>query len=73
MDNLAQNFYGNPEMIAYTQSAFVCKFLIDNYEIEKFILLWKNGFDKMQSIYGFDNEQLETSLAEYVNQNTQLI
>ena len=68
MDNLAQNFYGNTEMIAYTQSAFVCKFLIDNYGIEKFKLLWKNGFDKMQSIYGFNNEQLETSLAEYVNQ-----
>ena len=68
MDSLAQNFYGNPEMIAYNQSAFVCKFLINTYGIEKFKLLWKNGFDKMQSVYGFNSEQLETSLTEYVSQ-----
>ncbi len=68
MDNLADNFYGNPEMIAYTQSAFVSKFLIENHGMEKFKLLWKNGFDKMQAIYGFNSEQLETNLAEFVNQ-----
>ncbi len=68
MNKLADNFYGNPDMIAYTQSAFVCKFLIDNYGMEKFKLLWKSGFDKVQSIYGFNNEQLEISLAKYVNE-----
>ena len=67
MKNLANNFYGNPEMIAYTQSAFVCKFLIDNYGLEKFKLLWKNGFNELQSIYGFNNQQLEMSLLEFIN------
>lgn len=68
MDKLAENFYGNPDMIAYTQSAFVCKFLIDNYGIEKFKLLWKCGFDRIKSIYGFSSEELETNLTEYVNE-----
>lgn len=68
MNNLADNFYGNPDMIAYTQSAFVCKFLIDNYGMEKFKLLWKKGFNEMISVYGFDNQQLEMNLAKYVNE-----
>ncbi|TVZ54913.1 peptidase MA superfamily protein [Lutibacter sp. Hel_I_33_5] len=66
MKNLAINFYGNPEMIAYTQSAFVCKFLIDNYGLGKFKLLWKNGFNELQSIYGFNNQELEMSLLEFI-------
>ena len=68
MNKLADNFYGNPDMITYTQSAFVCKFLIDNYGMERFILLWKSGFNKMQSIYGFNSEKLEINLAKYVNE-----
>ncbi len=66
LNNLANNFYGNPEMVAYTQSAFICKYLIDTYGIEKFKQLWKKGHNEMQSIYGFNNEQLESILAEYV-------
>jgi hypothetical protein len=68
LNNLADNFYENPDMIAYTQSAFVCKFLIDNYGMEKFKLLWQKGFNEMTSIYGFDNQQLEMNLAKYVNE-----
>jgi len=67
MNNLADNFYGNPDMIAYTQSAFICKYLIDNYGLEKFKLLWKKGFNELQSIYGFNNKQLEINLSEFVN------
>ncbi|MGK0326112.1 MAG: hypothetical protein ACJA2M_002411 [Polaribacter sp.] len=67
MNNLADNFYGNPDMVAYTQSAFICKYLIDNYGLEKFKLLWKKGFNELQSIYGFNNEQLEINLSEFVN------
>lgn len=67
MNNLADNFYGNPDMIAYTQSAFICKYLIDNYGLEKFKLLWKKGFNELKSIYGFNNEQLEIDLSEFVN------
>ena len=68
MNNLADDFYGNPDLIAYTQSAFVCKFLIDNYGIEKFKLLWNNGFTEFHSIYGFSKEQLEMNLLEFVNE-----
>jgi len=72
MNNLADNFKGNPDMIAYTQSAFVCKYLIDNYGLEKFKLLWKGGFDMLQSIYGFNKEQLEINLLEFINEKTSI-
>jgi hypothetical protein len=67
MNTLADNFYGNPEMVTYFQSAFICKYLIDNYGLEKFKLLWKNGLNELQSIYGFNKEQLEINLSEFVN------
>ena len=68
MNHLTNNFYGNPEMIAYTQSAFVCKYLIDNYGMEKFKLLWKKGYSEMQIVYGFNSEELELNLAAYVTE-----
>jgi len=67
MYDLAGNFYGSPDMITYTQSAFVSKFLIDKYGIEKFILLWKGGFGEIQSIYGFDSDALEVEMGKHVN------
>lgn len=67
LNNLADNFYGYSEMVAYLQSAFICKYLIDNYGLEKFKLLWKNGFNSLESIYGFNNNQLEMNLSEFVN------
>ncbi|WP_416441582.1 peptidase MA family metallohydrolase [Leeuwenhoekiella sp. A16] len=71
MDKLSENFYENPDMIAYTQSAFICKFLIDNYGISKFKELWKRGFEKLNEIYGFDAQTLEKNLKDYVNQKYQ--
>jgi len=68
VSNLADNFYDNLDMIAYTQSAFICKYLIDNYGLEKFKLLWGKGFNELQSIYGFNNKQLEMNLSEFVNE-----
>jgi hypothetical protein len=67
MNTLADNFYRNPEMVAYLQSAFICKYLIDNYGLDKFKLLWKNGFNELESIYGFNNGQLEIYLSDFVN------
>lgn len=67
MNKLAENFYGNPDMIAYTQSAFVSKFLIDNYGISKFKELWKSGYEKLHEIYGFDSQTLEQTLKDYIN------
>lgn len=67
MEELATNFFGHPDMITYTQSAFISQFLIDNYGLEKFKQLWKEGFDAMESIYGFDHQELTINLADFVN------
>ena len=67
MNKLSEDFYDNPDMIAYTQSAFVCKFLIDNYGISKFKELWKSGFEKFKEIYNFDSQTLEQTLKDYIN------
>ncbi|WP_338792583.1 hypothetical protein [Bernardetia sp. MNP-M8] len=67
LDNLSEDFYGNPDIIAYTQSAFICKFLIDNYGISKFKELWKSEYGKLNEIYGFDSQTLEQILKEYIN------
>lgn len=67
MDKLSEDFYENPDMIAYTQSAFICKFLIDNYGISKFKELWKSGYEKLNEIYGFDSKTLENTLKDYIN------
>ena len=68
---LSQDFYKNPDMIAYTQSAFICKFLIDNYGISKFKELWKSGYEKLNEIYGFDSKTLENTLKDYINKKYQ--
>lgn len=67
MDKLSEDFYENPDMIAYTQSAFICKFLINNYGISKFKELWKSGYEKLNEIYGFDSKTLENTLKDYIN------
>lgn len=67
MDKLSEDFYENPDIIAYTQSAFICKFLIDNYGITKFKELWKSGYEKLNEIYGFNSETLEKTLRDYIN------
>lgn len=67
IDKLSDDFYANPDMIAYTQSAFICKFLIDNYGISKFKELWKSGYEKLNEIYGIDSKTLENTLKDYIN------
>ena len=67
LDKLSEDFFENPDMIAYTQSAFICKFLIDNYGISKFKELWKSGYEKLNEIYGFDSQELEKTLKDYIN------
>ena len=62
MNELANNFYGYNDMITYTQSAFIVKYLIDNYGFEKFSSLWKNGFEKFESIYGMDFKIFESKI-----------
>ncbi len=67
MDKLSQDFYENPDVVAYTQSAFISKYLIENYGISKFKELWKNGYEKLNEIYGFSSQILEQTLRDYIN------
>jgi len=71
MEKLSEDFYENPDVIAYTQSAFISKYLIDNYGIFKFSELWKNGYEKLNDIYGFDSKTLENNLKDYINKKYQ--
>jgi hypothetical protein len=52
MDLLASDFYKQPEMIAYHQSAYIVEYLLSNYTIDQFKQLWIGGFEKFEEIYG---------------------
>ena len=67
MNKLSEDFYESPDMIAYTQSAFISKFLIENYGISKFKELWKSGYEKLNEIYGFDSQSFEQTMKDYIN------
>ena len=64
MDILVNDFWrkGNNDIITYTQSAYIVKYLLDNYGHEKFKKLWKEGFEKFSIIYGFEFNELETTI-----------
>jgi hypothetical protein len=64
MDIIVNDFWkkGNNDIITYTQSAFIVKYLLDNYGHEKFKTLWADGFEKFNSIYGFEFKDLETKI-----------
>jgi hypothetical protein len=52
IDFLTSDFYAQSEMIGYHQSAYLVKYLLNNYNIEQFEKLWTQGFDSFESIYG---------------------
>jgi hypothetical protein len=52
IDSLVNQFYLEPEMIAYHQSAFLVQYLLKQYSVEKFRNLWQQGFNSFQPIYG---------------------
>jgi hypothetical protein len=52
MDAMVNQFYQEPEMIAYHQSAYLVQYLLKHYGIEKFRNLWQQGFNSFQPIYG---------------------
>lgn len=62
MDSLTSDFYNQPEMIAYHQSAYIVEYLLANYSIEKFEKLWKSGFAKFEEIYGFSFDKVKSDL-----------
>lgn len=52
MDSMVNQFYQEPEMIAYHQSAFLVQYLLKQYGVAKFRNLWQQGFNSFQPIYG---------------------
>lgn len=72
IDTLTQNFYSQPEMIAYHQSAYIVQFLIEKYGVEKFKQLWKIGFADFEKIYLISPKQCFTELHnELSSENTE--
>jgi hypothetical protein len=69
MDSLSTNFYGQPEMIAYHRCGYMVQFLLQQYGIQKFKLLWQNGFAAFENIYGHSfavvNSALDKSAATH--------
>ncbi len=52
IDSLTTDFYRQPEMIAYHQSAFMVQSLLERFGAKKLKQLWVEGFDKFNNIYG---------------------
>lgn len=66
VDSLATNFYEQPEMIAYHQSAYIVQHLLNNYKLEQFIELWTKGFDSFQTIYGNSFKEMKAELEKVI-------
>ena len=62
IDSLANNFYGEDDMISYHQSAHIVEFLLTNYGIEKFQDLWKKGFPFFEEIYNISFSEIEIEI-----------
>ncbi|UWX53783.1 peptidase MA family metallohydrolase [Maribacter litopenaei] len=62
MNLLTTDFYKQPENFSYHQSAYIVEYLLENYSIEQFGLVWKDGFEKFEETYGFSFEQLKSDL-----------
>jgi|SRR5579863_805306 len=62
MGSLTADFYREPEMIAYHQSAFMVQYLLSKYGVEKFKDLWTQGFANFEKIYGAPFARVEISI-----------
>lgn len=66
IDLLSADFYKQPEMIGYHQSAYIVEHLITNYSLEQFKNLWINGFENFEKIYGVPYSIVKTDLEKAV-------
>lgn len=55
------------EMVAYIQSAAVFKYLYEKYGVAKMKLLWVNGFEKFETVYGLSITDFEKEWSAYLN------
>ena len=62
MDSLADQFYQEPEMIAYHQAGCMVEYLLKNYGVEKFSNLWQQGFYNFNEIYGISFSRMEADI-----------
>lgn len=62
IDSLTTDFYHQPEMVGYHQSAYVVEYLLNNYSINQFKRLWKEGFDSFESIYSVSFQEMQKEL-----------
>ena len=62
VDSLTADFYRQPEMIAYHQSAYIVQYLLEHYGVEKFITVWQKGSAEFQKVYGIPFSQVEVSI-----------
>lgn len=69
MDDLAINFYKQPEMIAYHQAAWIVQYLLSNYGIEKFRALWTQGFASFENIYGIHFSKATAEISKMAKQD----
>lgn len=61
IEQLAGDFYKQPEMIAYHQCAYWVQYLLETYGVEQFKTLWQLGFSRFASIYGRSFQQVKDS------------
>lgn len=66
VDSMATDFYAQPEMVAYHQSAFIVEYLLTNYTLDQFRELWTKGFDSFQNIYGISFSEMKKQLEKSV-------
>lgn len=62
IDSLVTDFYNQPEMIGYHQSAYVVEYLLENYSIKQFNRLWLEGFYEFESIYNMSFQEMKKLL-----------
>jgi hypothetical protein len=52
------------DIITYTQSAFIVEYLLENYDLNKFKRLWKEGFKNFEEIYMINFEVVQNKINE---------
>jgi hypothetical protein len=67
IDSLSEHFYGEPEMIAYHQSAYIVQYLIEHFGIQKLGLLWQTGIRDFEKIYGIPFRKVLSDIDENLN------
>jgi len=63
IESLTSDDFGKfNDMISYTQSAFIVKYLLDNYGHTKFKKLWLEGFKNFKNIYGVEFQVVQSKI-----------